>query len=274
VAYSCRVLADSLSPYDVRLTTLEVTFPRIVLAEVNTHRALSRCSASSRAIPVAKRIEQVEADPFIPEAFGRNKAGMQSGGELDDSESRVARDVWIESMRSAVQQARALADVGVHKQWANRLIEPFSWHTVIVTATEWDNFYGLRCHADAQPEIRTIAEMMREAMASSKPRQVDHGDWHLPLVYPNGDDAGLPLEVLIELSVARCARVSYLTHDGKRDVEADRALYRRLLKSGHMSPFEHAAKPVALGRDFVGNFRGWIQHRKQIAGEACFRGES
>lgn len=282
MSYSARVLADSVSPAGVRLTTLEVTFPRIVLAEFNTHRMLSRNSASSRAIPVENRIAAVEADPFIPVAFGRNRRGMQAVEALEGADAAAAEETWMEACRIAVYRAKQLASLGVHKQLANRLLEPFLWHTVVVTATEWSNFFALRCNPDAQPEIRTAAELMRSARDSSEPRAVAAGEWHLPYL-----DAEENVDVLARhlapalVSSARCARVSYLTQDGRRDPAEDLKLADRLLAAGHMSPFEHAARPLDRSRDvgrydlgssrpFVGNFAEWVQLRKTIRHEDDF----
>lgn len=294
MSYEARVLADSVGPSLVRLTTMQVTFPRIVLAEFNTHRVFSRNSASSRAIPVEKRIAAVEADPFVPEEFGKNQRGMQAGEMLGESESSAARSIWTKAAERAVAEARALAECGVHKQLANRLLEPFSWHTVIVTATEWVNFFALRCHPNAQPEIRKAAEMMRTAMEISTPTALNSHEWHLPLVYrEDREETTLSMQRLCQLSTARCARVSYLTHEGKRDIGKDLDLADSLLTNGHMSPFEHPARPMTdeeiacygcaqvpswiggLWREpapFCGNFRGWVQYRKTIQNEAVFIG--
>lgn len=299
MSYEVKILADSIARgTKVRLTTIQATFPRIVLAEFNTHRVFSRNSASSRAIPVSKNIERVLADPFVPAAFAANQKGMQAGEEFDEQAQRDAEFLWLDAMKMAVAQARQMALIGVHKQWANRLLEPFSWHTAIISATEWENFFALRCSPKAAPEIRTIAEMMREAMVRiSAPRALEPGEWHLPLVetihdsYSCNDfvpddrlDFKLPLDVQVKLSVARCARVSYLTHEGKRDIAADLELYERLRSSGHLSPFEHAARvatdeepmgPASTGpyaSGFYGNFRmPWVQHRKDVSNEAVFK---
>ena len=48
------IAADSINVKGKRITTFIVTMPRIVLAELNTHRVFSRNSASSRAIPFTK----------------------------------------------------------------------------------------------------------------------------------------------------------------------------------------------------------------------------
>lgn len=270
--YRSHVLADSIAD-GVRLTTLEVNMPRIVLSEFNTHRMISKNSASSRAIPVEKRIQQVKDNPFIPEAFMANQRGMQAGDVLDDEHQALAKERWQAACFLACQQAEALAEYGVHKQWANRLLEPFSWHTVICTATEWENFFALRISKHAQPEIRRTAETMLAAMESSTPEQLKPADWHLPMIFKT-DRLQFGIEQLIQLSVARCARVSYLTHDGKRDPQADFSLYTRLVSAGHMSPLEHVAQVSEHPNDaeFVGNFRRpWIQYRKTIAGESVFR---
>ena len=294
--YECKILADSIAA-GVRLTTMQVTFPRIVLAEFNTHRDFSRNSASSRAIPVEKQILKVMEDPFIPTYWGKNQKGMQAEEELDAAARHWAVEWWLSARNEAVQRVERMLKLGVHKQITNRLLEPFMWHTVIVTATRWANFFALRCNPQAQPEIRTIAEMMREAYEAGSPSEaLEVGEWHLPFITDEdrafaeervaGDpstgwhQAGHVYRLLARLSCARCARVSYLTHDGRRAPEEDLALHDRLLASGHMSPFEHAAV-VADADGFVddvrirdfGNFDApWVQYRKLIPGESVFKG--
>ena len=299
MGYAAKILADSVTHRGHeahRLTTMEVTFPRIVLAEFNTHRMLSRNSASSRAIPVEKRIAMIEADPFVPEAFGKNQKGMQAAETLNADDDVMARAEWQLATLDAVRHAKMLAAIGVHKQLANRLIEPFCWHTVIVSATEWDNYWALRCHPDAQPEIRKVSEMMREVYESSSPKELLPGEWHLPLLQPdefvldkNSPEWNEPIgfactlldtETAKKVSAGRCARVSYLTHDGKRDIKADVELCDRLHRSGHMSPLEHVARPITEDdirsrglpswRPFVGNFCGWVQFRKELPNEDNF----
>jgi thymidylate synthase ThyX len=261
VAYNARVLLDSVSPGGVRLTTLEVTFPRFVLAEFNTHRVFSRSSASSRAVPTAKLIERVERDPVVPLEWGRNKAGMSASEVLAADSAQAAQHVWLHARDKAVADARKLLDLNVHKQELNRLLEPFLWHTVIVTATEWENFFELRCARNAQPEIREAALCMREAMETAQPRAVGFGEWHTPLL--QDDEYALEPEVRKRISAARCARVSYLTHDGHREIEKDLELYERLKSDRHLSPFEHVATP-ARGVEFHANFRGWLQMRAEV----------
>lgn len=274
MSYAAKVIADSIAD-GVRLTTLEATMPRIVLAEFNTHRMFSRNSASSRAIPVEKRIQAVIDNPFVPESFGSNQRGMQAGSDLEGQQAADARETWMQARVEAVRAARALATLGVHKQLANRLIEPFAWTTVVVTATEWENYFNLRISSLAQPEIRLVSEAMKRAMDASTPEPLFIGDWHLPYIGEEEYAAGIDDASLAFISAARCARVSYLTQDGRRDTEADLKLAASLATNRHMSPFEH----VAVARysadyetpgcgEFVGNFRApWMQLRKTMAGE-------
>ena len=303
MSFDAKVLADSQSPAGYRLTTLEATFPRFVLAEFNTHRVFSRNSASSRAIPIAKQLRRVLEDPYVPIEFGSNQPGMQAGAALTGAKRDAAEREWLHARDDAVRRVlglvgdpganapdddlfEALGEVeeaitnraqpaewlNVHKQVANRLLEPFMWHTVIVTATEWENFWNLRCHPDAQPEIRLVAEAMRAAIEASTPAPLGLDEWHLPLVRPEDRDQVASIEDLIKISAGRCARVSYLTHAGKRDLDADIQLHDRLLESGHMSPLEHPARPLSenelAANDWSGNFRGWHSYRKDISGEA------
>lgn len=274
MGFECRVERDSISPAGTRLTTFVVQFPRIVLCEFLTHRMLSRNSSSSRAIPVAKMIEAVERDPYIPSEWGSNQKGMQAGESLSEGESRCCAATWKVALKYAVTCAKDLAERKVHKQLVNRLLEPFAWITVIVSATDWNNFFALRCHPDAHPEIRKIAEMMRAAREASKPRVLKPWQWHLPFIsdveQSNLDLAPGKLGLWKMVSAGRCARVSYLTHDGQRDIEADVALARRLIEAipKHASPFEHQATPFVGMHTNKGNLFGWKQYRHEIEGES------
>jgi thymidylate synthase ThyX len=268
MSYDVEVIEDSVTADGSRLTTMKVEGPRSVLSEFNTHRDFSRNSASSRAIPVAKQIERIMRDPFIPISFGKNQPGMQASEELEGEELAVATRKWLLARDSAVEHATNLMEMGIHKQVTNRLLEPFMWHTIIVTATEWGNFFGLRRSEMAQPEIHKMADNMWDAMAASTPKDVDYGDWHLPYVQEDERD-GFTND-LVKLSAARCARVSYLTQDGVRDPEEDLKLYKRLEGPGHMSPMEHPAQATPFFDQKFGNFRGWKQLRKFLPYESDF----
>lgn len=267
--YDAKVIADSVSLDFQRLVTIEVTLPRPYLAEFNTHRVFSRNSASSRAIPVAKQMARIKTDPFIPIHWGTNQPGMQAGAEIDEELRVHAVKNWLAARDVALLQAENLLALNIHKQVVNRLLEPFMWHTIIVTATEWDNFFALRRHEAADPHIRRAAELMFDAMASSTPTEVPEGEWHLPYVQDDEWSQFDP-ETLAKISSARCARVSYLTHDGKVDTDADLKLYERLASMGHMSPMEHPAEPNEDCEAWSGNFRGWKQFRKSLPYEDDF----
>ena len=268
--YSVKVLLDSVSPAGARLTTMEVCYPRFIHSEMMTHRAFSRNAASSRAIPIRKMIDAVRRDPALPISWGRNQSGMSAREELAPDVAAIARDEWQAALEDALRHAERLAgkDIDLHKQLVNRLLEPFAWITVILSASDFENFFTQRCHPDAQPEIQKIATMMLAAYRASRPTAIALGAWHLPLV--QDDERHLPAEYLCQVSVARCARVSYLTHDGKRDPERDIELYARLLNggaNGHWSPFEHVATPALYADLPSGNFVGWHQLRKQFSEE-------
>ncbi|MFY9738186.1 MAG: FAD-dependent thymidylate synthase [Candidatus Cybelea sp.] len=224
----------------------------------------SRNSASSRAIPTSKLIDRVLKDPAVPLEWGKNKAGMSASDVLRGDLAQEAQRIWLSARDAAVGNAQRLLELDVHKQELNRLLEPFLWHTVIVSATEWENFFELRCAPNAQPEIRAAALLMLEAINASLPQTLGYGEWHTPLLQP--DESGLDLETRRRVSAARCARVSYLTHQGLREIERDLELYDRLRSDRHLSPFEHVATP-ARDTGFHANFRGWLQMRREIAEE-------
>ena len=221
----------------------------------------SRNSASSRAVPTNRMVERVLQNPAMPVEWGVNKPGMSASETLTPQLAEEAKAEWLRARDSAVDHVRDLQQLNVHKQVINRIMEPFMWHTVIVTATEWHNFFKLRLAENAQPEIRVAAQHMRAAIDASKPAPIEDGAWHLPLIQE--DERSLPIEQLKKISAARCARVSYLTHDGKRDIEKDIELCERLWSDRHLSPFEHVATPSG-DRAFHANFRGWRQMRKEL----------
>lgn len=263
-----KVLADSINTNGQRLTTLEVAIPRVVLSEFNTHRAFSRNSASSRAIPIAKIIERVKTDPYIPRLFSLKNKGMSATDYIAEGDPQydAAVNWWLGARDDALRNAQAGLDIGFHKQVVNRLLEPWLWQTIVVSSTDWDNFFNLRLATDdadnplADIAIFDSAIQMKNAIDESLPSVLGWNDWHLPLTGFEGDGS-LSKETLKRVSVARCARVSYLTHDGTRDIQADIKLYDRLLSSKHLSPFEHVAKP-AVGR--YGNFNGFQQLRQLV----------
>lgn len=263
-----KVIEDSVQDGRHRLVTLELRYPRFIHSEFMTHRVFSRNASSSRAIPVQKILAGLEADPVIPIDFGKNGKGMQAHGSLDEDTQAKAREIWLEGMRHAVETARKLAALGVHKQHANRVTEPYAWINVVVTSTKFDNFFKLRDNKNAQPEIAKLARDMRRAIAASHPRELRCEEWHVPYVLPSERKAH-STAALLRMSVARCARVSYNLHDGGApDPDKDAALHDDLEREGHYSPFEHQATPD-LWRGGLGGNLGpfWTQYRKKLAGE-------
>lgn len=273
------IVADSVAPSGVRLTTFVLTYPRFIHAEVMTHRVFSRNASSSRAIPVKKSIQMVIDDPVIPLAFTKNQKGMQGGEALDGDAHDKAVAAWLKGRDRAVEVANELADLEVHKQYANRVLEPWAHITVVLTATDFDNFFALRCHEAAQPEIHALADLMYDLYSKAWPLPREAGQWHLPFIKNDelsrlewtGDVAdSVTIDILLKCSVARCARVSYLNHDNtKPTVEQDLALYDRLLGQLpiHASPAEHQAMAVGDPSVRSGNFRGFVQYRKTVKDE-------
>lgn len=261
------------------LVTIEATYPRFIHAEVMTHRVFSRNASSSRAIPVKRAISMIRNDPAMPIHWGQNQPGMQANQELSATRKAAMRFLWLMGMWIMTTIALLADRLGAHKQIVNRLCEPWAHITVVISATEWSNFFALRRHPDAQPEIHALADAIYAAIRESTPQHLAPGEWHLPYVNEGKDFAKAnrgarklrvdTLEVLKMMSAARCARVSYLTHDGNRPtVEQDIALYHRLAGSApiHASPLEHQATPN--GSDvFEGNLRGWHQFRKDHTNE-------
>ncbi len=255
---AARVIADSISPAGDRLTSIEAKLHRFVLAELNTHCAFARNSASSRAIPVTRTLTTLAETPAVPVRWPQAQKGMQGGPEIEDPAK--AREIWLAARDDAVARAEQLLDLGVHKSVVNRLLEPFLPHTVLITATEWDGFFEQRCSPLAQPEMEVAANLIRAAYRASTPTEVPVGEWHLPFLDAL-DREQIPRMHWRPISVARCARVSYNTHDGRRDFDADWNLFTRLVEADppHMSPFEHVATPDV--NNPPGKFAGWRQLR-------------
>ena len=293
MSLSARIEADSVAPDGTRLTTFVLRYHRFVHAELMTHRVFSRNSSSSRAIPVEKMIQWTLEDPAVPVEWGKNQKGMQAKELLDPETAAKAELVWLNARDKMIDSTHELLELGVHKQIANRLLEPWHHIAVIVSSTQWANWFSLRWHKDAQPEIRELAKLMAVEYRKSTPRALEPGQWHLPFI--NNDDYAQAVKLetdnggyfenleshervqhtLIKCSVARCARVSYMNHDGtKPDTEKDIKLHDMLVvqRPLHASPAEHQATPLAPPEDprLAGNFRrGWKQYRKTLSDECA-----
>ncbi|MFA7188485.1 MAG: FAD-dependent thymidylate synthase [Sphaerochaetaceae bacterium] len=295
MAFEVKIIADSVNQGGDRITTLQLKYPRFIHAEFMTHREFSRNASSSRAIPVAKMIEAVREDPAMPIHWGVNQPGMQAHAELDSHEQISARFLWRKAANLAADRAEEMLSLNLHKQVVNRILEPYQWMSVVMTTTNLQNFFHLRCHKDAQPEIKYLADMMHSSYNKQKPLLLLPGEWHLPYITDVDRELvedycqisrvseGLSkqaeiTELLKRISAARCARVSYLTHDGVApDITKDIELFDRLVGSSplHASPTEHQATPdlTAGSKEgysephLHGNFTGWVQHRKTLPGE-------
>lgn len=239
---SVKIIADSVNSHGGRLTTFECKMHRYIWSEMLTHRVFARNSASSRARPIQKVIDSVCDDMAVPLVWGTAQPGMQAGPPLEGERLAAALDVWREAASAAVDYATILQEMGVAKEIVNRVLEPYSYTTAIITGSEFQNFFTQRCYSDAQAEIRIIAEKMRELYESSEPKLLKQDEWHLPYIQDNESD--FDIEKLKKLSAARCARVSYLSHDGKRDLVKDFELFDRLVTHGHWSPLEHVCRQM------------------------------
>lgn len=307
---SVKVIEDSINAAGDRLTTLQLLYPRFIHAELMTHRVFSRNASSSRAIPVKKMLEMVLFEPAMPIHWGVNQPGMQASDEFAGEARQKAIDVWYAAARDAAHHAETMMEMGLHKQVANRILEPFQHISVVLTATEFDNWDELRDHDDADPNIHELARQVKAARNNSIPQILEYGEWHLPYVTPDDwtllrehDDEDFQIKLARKISAARCCRVSYLKHDGTASsIEEDLALCDRLAAARpiHASPFEHQATPMPEvepqvyfngngdvevkgfvpegvshidmdGYAWSGNFKGWIQSRKLI--EQSFSGK-
>lgn len=292
---SVEIIKDSYNPeFSSRITTMILEYPRIIHSELMTHRLFSRNASSSRAIPVSKVIEQVRDNPAMPVRFGKNQAGMQDAGEHMPN---LGKEIWNDAMESAVQYALAFSENNFHKQVANRILEPYQFIRVCVTSTNWNNWFNLRNHPDADPTIHALAETMEKAMSESEPYRLMPGQWHLPFVkeqvnmheqqFFDESDNEITLEQALMISASCAAQTSYRKLDNSLEKAED--IYKKLIESKpcHASPVEHSCMAIAKqenpmdyfkikgvthidrnGIPWSGNLHGVIQYRQLIEGNA------
>lgn len=255
------VVADSIGDsVESRVITFVLTYPRFIHGQMMTHRMAARNAQSSRAVPVAKMISQVLEDPVVPVEFLENIKGMVGGRPLDVNSD--ARATWLLASVDAAESAEQLRAAGVHKQHANRILEPYLTITSVFTfEAKWlTHFFGLRLEHDAQPEIQSLARKMHMAAQASTPIRLWGGQWHTPLMTPS-ERVTMDASQLSKCSAARCARASYLNFEGGRDPKKDIALYTMLVADEHMSPLEHVLTPAPQG--VYGVFENWESLRFQ-----------
>lgn len=295
-----RIVADSVNKNGNRITTFELEYHRFIHSELMTHRLFSRNAMSSRAVPINKMIEQVRNNPATPVHWGKNQAGMQADEVLVEESLDNAKRQWKQSAIYAASQAEIMSSIGSHKQIVNRLLEPFQMMKTVLTATEFDNFFWLRCDPDAQPEIQELAKCMFDAMRQSQPEVLESEQWHTPYVehifkggkfesYCLTDEEDNVIKLLTEeeakaISASCCAQVSYRTLNNTYEKAMD--IYSKLAsgRKVHASPFEHVAKPMGdspshedgvthkddVGNYWSGNFKGWIQLRQTLNNHVCW----
>lgn len=258
------ILKDSINSTGNRITTYLLTYPRFIHAELLTHRVFSRNSSSSRAIPFSKMVDKILENPAMPIFWGKTQKGMQSEKEIDQESIELCKNIWKNAMYDSINYAKKLNELGLHKQICNRIIEPYFNITVVLTGTEFGNFFNLRAHKDAQPEFQELAFKMLELYNYNKPEFLETGCWHIPFSEKMPKD--FSIENQLKVATARCARTSYLTFNNEINFEDDFRLHDALKASGHWSPFEHCAQ--ALDSPVVsGNFVGWLQYRKTFLNE-------
>jgi hypothetical protein len=259
------VIEDSIATNGVRLTTVQVRYPRIVHSEMMTHRALSKNAGSSRAKPIAAMLRQIFSAPACPVEWGAAQPGMQAHTQLEGFPLFGVKALWRTSAVIAGAISWAMMKLGAAKQIANRVTEPYQYIDVLISGTDWDNFDMLRCHPDADPTMRDLAIEIMTAIETSVPKLVKNGEWHLPYVLTE-ERRSLPLQDQIKLSVARCARISYTPFDGNPSIEKEHERYTKLVGSQpiHASPAEHQATPYLHAETRTSNIRGWEQHRYDI----------
>lgn len=272
---SATILADSLSPAGVRLTTMELVYPRFIHSELMTHRVFSRNASSSRAIPTKRAIKMIRDNPAVPASWRMNQPGMQGYEVAPDHIAEAAQKIWLLAMEEAIERAEEMDALGIHKQVVNRLTEPFAHIKVVLTSVYWENWDGLRRHHAADPTICALAEAIHEARTNSTPQLLQPGEWHLP--YITREELAIHgINLCKQISTARCARVSYNNHDGtKTTLDKDLQLHDMLLVEQpiHASPAEHQATPDMrdcngwVRPEMHGNLTGWVQYRKTLLNE-------
>ncbi len=285
-----KVIAKSLNLKQEPITTFEVDYPRYIHAEIMTHRVFSRNAQSSRAVPVKKTLE-VNQNPVTPIIYGANMPGMSSRQELTGYRLAQAKGLWEAEAKHALEFSKQLSDIGLHKQWANRPTEWCSRIKVVITATEFDNFFWLRDDEDAaQPEIVELAQRMKEEYESAPVTQLDEGMWHLPYLEQEFlrdgrqvflDSTGMVLDTMdaVKISASCCAQVSYRNLDDSLEKALD--IYEKLFSGPkpHMSPTEHQAKVPPKyatfttrgithmdrkGNAWSGNLKNFVQYRQLV----------
>lgn len=289
-----KIIAKSYNPYlDTTICTFELDYWRAIHAELLTHRMFNKNSQSSRAVPITAVIKLVAENPAGPQFWGANQAGMQASQEVQDI--AAAKEAWKRAANRAVDSALELNSLGLHKQIVNRVLEPFCNIKVVLTATDFNNFWWLRNHEAAQPEFKYLAEEMHDLYNSTPSENLLYGEWHVPYVTTDKnkssprvylDEKGnvISADEALKISASCCAQASYRKNDAS--LEKAESIFSRLIESEpvHASPTEHQATPMSgittlngtggvthetrNGVLYSGPLRNWIQHRQLIPNNA------
>ena len=285
------IIADSIAPNGKRITTLRSIYWLCIHPEHLRHGPISHSVASGRAIPISRTIEQVTDNPWYPSQYGKTHKGMQHSEVFTGDDVHELDKLWLETSRLMLEQVEKFNKIGVTKQLTNRLLAPWVQVRDVTTSTDYDAFLKLRLHDTAEIHIQELAVETLVALATSVPKKLEPGEWHLPFITDDDREYALytfkeqepesytfPMEVedafarhnvsmadqlLILISAARCAYTSYDKNKGKtRDAELTTAA-RKLLPYHHYSPFEHQARARNVSKYYVsGRSRGWQQARK------------
>lgn len=267
---TAKILAHSQTPVcgdspGSQLISFLWEYPRFIHSEIMTYRAFSRNTSSSRAVPVQKMIRRVIETPASPMWWGANEKGMQAHGEVADK--ALAQELWHEARGNAIIDADRLNNAGLHKQIVNRVLEPYSHLTAVVTTALPGllNMFAQRAHRDAQPEFQVLAYRALKVYLNSSPTQLNWGDWHAPQF--DGVAWTDDITTNLRMAVAHCARTSYLNHAGVFSIEDDLRLFHDLVDGKHWSPLEHVAQAIESDHSRTPRLRSnfgpyWLQLRK------------
>jgi hypothetical protein len=265
------ILASKNGATHDTVVSMLCTYPRRIHSELMTHRVFSRNAKSSRAIPVKKYIDEATYNPARKLCWRKAQKGMQ-GGEYIEGDDRLAlEDSWNRARSHAVYEAETQLRIGASKQDINRILEPFIHMTILITATEWKNFFFRRSSDAADPEIALLSDTMLHAYLTMKPQTLYPGEWHLPWIDKHVQE-GASLPQKIKISTARSARLSYMTFDNEIDPEKDYLLHDSLLHDVHMSPLEHPCE-ATIDNNFHGNLKGFRSYRLHIPEQSGEHGD-
>lgn len=279
-----KIVLDSVNPQGSRITSWLLTYPRFIHSEFMTHRVFSRNSASSRAIPPKTLLEMVRSNPAMFEQVGRANKGMQANEIPSERDLDEFKEAWLDLRDRAYALVMEFSS-SIAKQVVNRAIEPWMHMTVLATATDHNNFFGLRAHHAADPNFQVLAYRMLDKYLKSTPQRLEWGEWHLPGIDPVGAKM-ITIEEQLVICTALACRASYSSFEKGIDPDDAQRIHDQGVKNGHWSPFEHPAQAINE-KENMGKFwsypwsnfdtyahgtctkSGWGQYRKLFPQESA-----